>query len=415
MSSENGFQRLIERIDSYRSELIELQRELVATPALGPENGGEGEYKKSEFLEGYLVKLGLKVEVYNAPDERVPDKVRPNLVVKYPGEDGSKTVWVLAHMDVVPPGEYELWDTNPFELVEKEGKLYGRGTEDNHQGLVASVLALRSFVDEKVNPRHNVGLVLVSDEEAGSKYGLDYLLKHHPELFRKEDLILVPDFGKPDGKSIEIAEKSILWLKFKTIGKQCHASTPYKGRNAFKAASNLIVKLDQLHQKFNSTSELFDPSKSTFEPTKKEANVPNINSIPGEDVFYLDSRILPEYDVAEVEKTIHGYVKEVENEFGVRIEVTDEQRSVAAPPTSKDSPVVKALMKAIKEVYEVEPEIIGIGGGTVAAFFRRAGLSAAVYSKLDEVAHQPNEYCHIDNVIGDAKVFAHVMLFGEGG
>jgi succinyl-diaminopimelate desuccinylase len=414
MSSENNYRRLLERIDSYRSELIELQRELVATPALGPENGGEGEYKKSEFLEGYLVKLGLKVEVYNAPDERVPDKIRPNLVVRYPGEDRSRAVWVLAHTDVVPPGEYELWDSNPFELVEKEGKLYGRGTEDNHQGLVASVLALRSFIEEKITPGYNIGLALVADEECGSEYGLDYLLKSHPDIFKKDDLILVPDFGKPDGKSIEVAEKSILWLKFKTIGKQCHASTPYKGKNAFKAASKLIVKLDQLHQRFDATNDLFDPPKSTFEPTKKEGNVPNINTLPGEDVFYFDCRILPEYDVAEVEKAIHGYVEEIGKEFGVSVEITDEQRSVAAPPTPTDSPVVKALTKAVKKVYEVDPQVIGIGGGTVAAFFRRAGLPAAVYSKLDEVAHQPNEYCHIDNVLGDAKVFAHVMFFGEG-
>jgi succinyl-diaminopimelate desuccinylase len=72
--------------------------------------------------------------------------------------------------------------------------------------------------------------------------------------------------------------------------------------------------------------------------------------------------------------------------------------------------VVKALQAAVREVYRVEAAAMGIGGGTVAALFRRAGFEAACWSKIDETAHQPNEYCHIDNMIGDAKVFAHIFL-----
>ena len=53
---------------------------------------------------------------------------------------------------------------------------------------------------------------------------------------------------------------------------------------------------------------------------------------------------------------------------------------------------------------------MGIGGGTVAALFRRAGIRGGLLVALDETAHQPNEYCIIDNMVGDAKVFAHIML-----
>ncbi len=86
------------------------------------------------------------------------------------------------------------------------------------------------------------------------------------------------------------------------------------------------------------------------------------------------------------------------------------QRAAAAPPTPPDAAVVKALKKAIKAVYGTDSRAIGIGGGTVAAYFRRAGYEAACWSKVDETAHQPNEYCIIDNMIGDAKVFAHIMM-----
>ena len=101
---------------------------------------------------------------------------------------------------------------------------------------------------------------------------------------------------------------------------------------------------------------------------------------------------------------------EIEKEFGVTITLSSEQREEAAPATPTDAPVVIALAAAIKAVYGVEAKPMGIGGGTVAAFFRRKGFHVVVWSKIDELAHQPNEYTHIDNMVGDAKVFAHLFM-----
>jgi len=114
--------------------------------------------------------------------------------------------------------------------------------------------------------------------------------------------------------------------------------------------------------------------------------------------------------VEEVEAKIQEMMKEIEQQFGVKISIKSPQREPAAPPTPVDAPVVQALKKAIKEVYGREGKPMGIGGGTVAAFFRRAGYHAAVWSTLDELAHQPNEYAVLANLLGDAKVFAHVVL-----
>jgi succinyl-diaminopimelate desuccinylase len=184
---------------------------------------------------------------------------------------------------------------------------------------------------------------------------------------------------------------------------------PEKGINSFKAASFLVAELDGLYAAFPETDPLFDPPRSTFEPTKKEANVPNINTIPGEDVFYMDCRILPRYPVEAVEAKIREVASAVEKRFGVRVTVEDKQRAPAAPPTRPDAPVVRALVRAVRDVLGVTGRPMGIGGGTVAAHFRRAGFEAACWSKSDETAHQPNEYCIIDNMVADARVFAHVL------
>jgi succinyl-diaminopimelate desuccinylase len=406
--------KTIEKISSYRNDMINLQRKLTSLVALAPENGGIGEIEKADFLKSYLENIpGVKVEEIRAPDKRVPCGYRPNLIAKCGGMKQGRTVWVMTHMDVVPPGDLSHWRGDPFDVWVEDNFIYGRGVEDNQQGIVSSVFALRALIELGVKPPYDVGLVLVSDEETGSKLGIDFLLAERPELFTQEDYIIIPDAGNEDGTMIEVAEKSIVWLKFTTKGRQCHASTPERGVNAFTAASHLVVKLASLYEAFGARNPLFDPLISTFEPTKKEANVPNVNTIPGEDVFYLDARVLPEYDVNQVLEKVAQYGKEIEEKFDVRVEIEPVQLEAATKPTPPDAPVVKAIQRAIFDLRAKEAKPKGIGGGTVAAYFRRRDYHAAVWSTMDELAHQPNEYCKISNIIEDSKVFAHVFLQGS--
>lgn len=406
----NLMDKIADRIDSFRDEMIDMQIKLCSFPAVSPASGGEGEAKKAECLLEYLNANGFRdISVIKAQDLDAPVGYRPNILAIYKGKSSAKTIWIMTHMDVVPPGELELWNGNPFKAWVEEGKIYGRGVEDNQQDMVASLYALKAFLAEGITPEYDVGIALVADEETGSDKGIDYvLLKSNP--FRPQDLIIVPDAGNKDGTMIEVAEKGILWLKFKTLGIQAHGSTPDKGVNSFRAASFLVTELDKLYDLYSDRDSLFDPPISTFEPTKKEPNVPNINTIPGEDIFYMDSRILPNIELDEIKKKIREMAAKIEKKFNVAISIENVQEAPAAPPTSPDAPVVHALQKAIKAVYGKEGKPIGIGGGTVAALFRRADFDAACWSRVEETAHQPNEYCVIDNMMGDAKVFAHIFL-----
>lgn len=410
MPDRKAFNRLARRLESFRDQMVELQMKLCALPAIAPASGGEGEARKAEFLESYLRQSGITdLMVIKAPDVEAPAGYRPNLLAFCRGRDSSRTIWVMSHLDVVPPGELSQWRGDPFKAWVEKGRIYGRGVEDNQQDMVASIFAVKAMIAENIRPSYDVGLALVADEETGSKKGIEYVL-NNTEVFRDDDLIIVPDAGNCHGTMIEVAEKSILWLKVRTLGKQVHGSTPEKGINSFKAASFLITELQKLYRIYDGKERLFSPPISTFEPTKKEANVPNINTIPGEDVFYMDCRILPRYQVDDVLKTAGKIAAGIEKKFKVKIEIDIVQKAPAAPPTSPRAPVVQALKKAVREVYHKEARAMGIGGGTVAALFRRAGFPAACWSRLDETAHLPNEYCIIDNMIGDAKVFAHIFV-----
>jgi succinyl-diaminopimelate desuccinylase len=402
-------EKLRRRIEEKREQIIRLQRDLTAVPALGPQNGGTGEWEKAQVLVGWLEKLGLgRGTFHSAPDARVPKGERPNLLVTLPGKSTDGTFWIMSHLDIVPPGEPSLWDSDPYTLVVSGDKLIGRGVEDNQQGLVASVFAAACVAELGLTPARNVGLLFVADEETGSDLGIQHLVAN-TDLFRGQDRALVPDSGASDGSCIEVAEKSLLWLRFRIRGKQCHASTPEKGINAFAAGSHLVVRLGALGERFGARDELFAPPFSTFTPTKKEANVPNINTLPGEDVFHLDCRVLPREDLNEVMAAIRGICDGVQRDFGVTVEVQEVQKA-SSPPTPSDAPLVSSLKRAISAVYGVEAVPVGIGGGTVGAFLRKKGIPTVVWSRLEEMAHQPNEYCLLSNLMGDALVMALMML-----
>lgn len=410
MKKTSRFAAVASRIDAFRDEMIDMQVKLCACPAVAPASGGQGEAQKAALLKKYLDQNGFSdISLIKAPDMDAPDGYRPNLLAFYKGKSSAKTIWIMTHMDVVPPGELSQWHGNPFKAWIEKGRIYGRGVEDNQQDMVASLFAVKAFHDEGIKPNYDVGIALVADEETGSSKGIDYVLKNS-RAFRKQDLIIVPDAGDENGTLIEVAEKSILWLRFKTLGKQAHGSTPEKGINSFKAASFLITEFEKLYKAFPLRDPLFEPPVSTFEPTKKEANVPNINTIPGEDAFYMDIRILPKYAVDDVLAKIKKIAAGIEKRFGVEIVMEEQQKGPAAPPTSPRAPVVKALKDAVRIVYKKEARARGIGGGTVAALFRRAGFNAACWSRIDETAHQPNEYCVIENMLGDAKVYANIFL-----
>ncbi|MDR2194108.1 MAG: M20 family metallo-hydrolase [Treponema sp.] len=397
----------------------ELETELTKRPALSPDSGGEGEVDKCEFLEAWLRARGItRLERFDAPDARAKKGIRPNLVATIPGREDARRLWIMSHIDVVPPGERKLWHSDPWTVIQKDDeplgpRFVGRGVEDNQQGLVSSVIAALALVKNNVTPARTVKLLFAADEETGSAYGIHWLLEHKGGLFRADDMVLIPDGGDPKGESIEIAEKNLLWITFTTKGLQAHGSRPDQGNNACLAGAYLAVALyEGLSRTFPAQDPLFDPDYSTFQPTKKEANVPNINTIPGEDVFCMDMRILPRYPLADVLAEIDVIKGGVEARFGVTITEEIAQRSESAA-TSADAPFVKKLSKAVKDVYHVETRCIGIGGGTVAAPLRNRGIDAAVWSRIDDVAHQPNEYARISNIVGDAKVMAALMCDNE--
>ncbi|MGD6810387.1 MAG: M20 family metallo-hydrolase [Candidatus Bathyarchaeia archaeon] len=399
------------QIDNFKQEMTQALMALISIPAVAPENGGDGEDQKAQCLIQLLQEAGFdKIERYDAVDPRVSSGKRPNVVAYLYGTSDQKRLWIITHMDVVPAGEEAAWtETKPFNPTLKGDCIFGRGSEDNGQSLVASIYAMKALKQLGIKPEFTVGLAFVADEEQGSEYGIQYLL--NKGIFRPNDLIVVPDSGNENGSFIEVAEKSILWLKIRTLGKQTHGSRPDKGLNAHRIGMEVALALDKmLHEKHSDRDELFDVPTCTFEPTKKEHNVDCINVIPGEDVIYFDCRILPRYSLDEILADINGLLSYYMEKTGAKITLEILQKQSSPVLEVDNAEIVQRLKTAIKEARGIDVVVGGIGGGSCSAFFRKIGIPAVVWSTILELAHQPNEYAKVSGMVADAKVFALLAM-----
>ncbi|MGC8538780.1 MAG: M20/M25/M40 family metallo-hydrolase, partial [Candidatus Micrarchaeia archaeon] len=131
--------------------------------------------------------------------------------------------------------------------------------------------------------------------------------------------------------------------------------------------------------------------------------------IPGTDVSFMDCRVLPDYALDDVLSYVNsiaaGYAK-----YGVKVEIEPYSRDDAARPTDMNSELVKLLAAKIYKLRGVKIAPVGIGGGTVARYFREEGMQTVVWSTLEDVAHEPNEYAIIENMVNDAKVFSNLYV-----
>ncbi len=378
---------------------------MIKIPAIGPLNGGKGESERADHIMSYLKGFD-SIERKDVRDIHDPSVIRPNILAKKNGKEKG-TVWIVSHMDTVLPGNLEDWDSPPYEPRVEDGKIYGLGTEDNGQAVIASIYGAKYFESGSLSKK-SIGLAIVADEETTSLMGIAHLIEEG--CFSEDDFVVVPDWGVPDGTMIEVAEKHLLWFKACVTGKQTHGSTPNRGLNAYRVSTEFLADLmKKLAEKYSVVNNLYRPPVSTFEPTKSIATVGNINTIPGYDEFYMDCRILPEYNPDEIFEFVKSVAKEHEDCTGAKIEIVLEQRTFSGPPSSVDTEDYLAFKESVESVVNGSVSTVGVGGGTCANFFRVKGLNAYVWQCGGGTLHQPNEHVFLDNIVTDAKVYANLF------
>lgn len=323
-------------------------------------------------------------------------KDRANFIGKI--GQGSPVVGFFAHLDTVPPGDG--WNTDPFEVHVKDGKLYGRGACDDKGNFATAWAAIKAFL--KLTPHFKGTILLVgcADEETGSEYGVRHLITTK----LKTDYAIVPDGGSIN--EIIIGEKGIIRLLVTSQGKQAHASTPNDGVNA-------IDKLITFLNAFNTIS--FDklPYNALFSGFTKSIGVINggfaVNIIPASAQCQIDIR----YPLGITKETVMSLIMDCKNDVLKKDKdshiTIDEIFSSNPHVTDRNSSLIQYFLESAKTLG-LDMNVGTMGGNTDAKPLYFNGVETLVHDLGLDTAHQANEYIEIESIKKAASLYVLTLM-----
>ena len=413
--------RLYKRIDDKRDNLIALTQDLVRIPTMNP----PGEYYRDicEYLSRRLRSSGFDVQLIRATGtpgdcEKYP---RWNVVARRDGANRGDCVHFNSHTDVVTVGEG--WTTDPFGGALIDGKIYGRGTCDMKGGLAASIIAAEAFLEECPTFHGSIEISGTADEETGGYGGVAYLAeKGH---YKHVDHVIIPEPLQKD--RICLGHRGVWWAQLETHGEIAHGSMPFLGDCAVRHMSAVVAEMETslwpaLEDKRTempvvpllarqSTLNINSFHGGQDEP---EANFTGLPSavVPDSARMIIDRRFLIEESVDEVRGEIEAVLEKVKSERPTFSYDLTEMWSVTPTMTEKDAPVVTSIHKAISNVLGKEAEYVVSPGTYDQKHIDRIGRlkNCIAYGPgLLELAHKPDEYVGVDDMLDSAKVMAHSL------
>ncbi|WP_336056689.1 acetylornithine deacetylase/succinyl-diaminopimelate desuccinylase family protein [Nitratireductor sp. CH_MIT9313-5] len=405
-------------IDERRQDLIALTVDLIRFPTINPP--GEAYTPCAEFIGKRLGAAGFDVEYVRGEgtpgdSDRYP---RTNVIARYEGKGPGPTIHFNSHIDVVEAGEG--WTMDPFEGVVKDGRVYGRGACDMKGGLAASIIAAEAYI--AANPDFH-GAIEVSgtvDEESGGYGGVAYLAQKGYFSKPRVDHVIIPEPLNKD--RICLGHRGVWWAEIETEGSIAHGAMPFLGDSAIRHMGAFLAELEK---------ELFPAldRKQTRMPVVPEGarrSTLNLNSVHGgqtEDFqpglpspnvadscrLIIDRRFLLEEDISEVKDEVISILERLKQERpNFRYAVRD-LMEVLPLMTDEDAPVPTAIADAIREVFGKDPEFVISPGTYDQKHISRLGHlhdCVAYGPGILDLAHRPDEWVGIDDMMESAKVMA---------
>lgn len=400
-----------------QKKLVNLTKDLCAFQTVNPP--GDHYDVCTDFLKQYAESAGLKTNKIRVPlshqklymPENCWQYPRYNLVCTWDA-GSSQTIHLNSHYDVVPVSPD--WKTNPFKPVERDGKLYGRGTSDMKGCLAASLMAVIALKQCGLKPAWNVELSFTADEETGGACGAGYLVN---QGIVNPDAAIVCEGGM--GNIVTYGQRGVLWLEIVLEGKAGHGSTPSSGINTFEHGLIIAQKINDLKQKFPQLKTRHEVSTPEYQnPTMTLGGVSGggskVNTIPDRFMFTIDRRLLPEESVKAVKQEfgniVYQHVKPVKG-LTASISVGND---FDAAVTDINEPICQAVGKAVKSVLKKKPKYQLFGAFTDLHFFTNNGSCPTVgYGVEGAGIHSSAEYCVIDSLVKTAQVYAESILLME--
>jgi succinyl-diaminopimelate desuccinylase len=409
---------LMVRIGGKRDDLIQLTQDLIRIPTLNPP--GENYQAICDFLDKRLRGAGFQTQLIRAfgtpgDSEKYP---RWNIIARRDGTNMGDCVHFNSHTDVVEVGSG--WTFDPFGGEISDGKIYGRGACDMKGGMAASIIACESFIEEFPDFAGAIEISGTADEESGGYGGVAYLAEHGHFSPEKVQHVIIPEPLNKD--RICLGHRGGWWAEIETKGEIAHGSMPFLGDCAVRHMGAVIHEFED---------KLFPAmaARRTDMPVVPEgakSSTMNINSIHGgqkeqsEDFDGLPAHCVPDscrividrrFLVEEPLDQVRGEVTDLLE--GLRVTRPDfeyemtELNSVLPSMTDKSAPVVATVAQAIQDVLGKAPEYVASPGTYDQKHIDRIGKlkNCIAYGPgILELAHKPDEYIGIDDMLDSAKV-----------
>lgn len=417
---------LLRRIEAKRPELVELTRALVRIPTVNPP--GEAYRPACELLGERLAARGfeahyLRAEGTPGDSDRFP---RWNLVAHREGSRPGPCVHLNGHIDVVEAGSG--WTVDPWEGEVRDGKLFGRGTCDMKGGIAAAVVAAETLLELEPDLPGAIEISGTADEESGGYGGVAWLARRGFFSKPRVDHVIIPEPLNVD--RVCIGHRGVWWAEVTTHGRIAHGSMPFLGDCAVRHMGAFLQALE---------AELWPKlaRRRTAMPVVPEgarASTLNVNAIQGGQPIgeglpspcvpdscriVLDRRFLIEESLDQVKGEIRAILERLERERpGFRWSLRD-LFEVEPVLTDRDLPVPRTVADAIRTVLGKEPAFVCSPGTYDQKHVARIGgmQDCVAYGPgILDLAHQPDEFVAIDDLVAAAQVLAlsiRSLLRGE--
>jgi acetylornithine deacetylase len=355
----------------------------------------------ADYLDGCGVKSAL---THNA------DRSKANLFATIGPEDRGGVI-LSGHTDVVPVAG-QAWDSDPFRLVARDGRLYGRGTADM-KGFIALALALvpPALSQPLATPLH---VALSFDEEVGC-LGVPELIAALPQGGARPRLAII---GEPSEMRVANAHKCIEFLRTRVTGHEAHSSAPERGVNAIAAAVEIISEIGRIASECRSAA----PPDSRFDPPYTSFNIGRIkggtavNIIARDCVFEWEFRTIPGEDAAALRRRVDDFV---ERDLLPRMRAAYPDAGVATETAASVPPLVPdpaSPAAAIARAMTGANETTTIAFATEAGLFQSAGIPAVICGPGSiAVAHQPNEYITREQLAAGGDFLSRLLNWARRG
>lgn len=415
--------RLMTRIVSMRDDLVQLTQDLIRIPTLNPP--GECYRDICDYLDTRLTRHGFDtqlVRAHGAPGDS--DKYpRWNIIAHKSGHHPGECVHFNSHTDVVEVGHG--WTFDPFGGEISDGKIYGRGACDMKGGLAASIIAAEAFIAEFPDFHGSIEISGTADEESGGYGGVAYLAEQGFFAPERVQHVIIPEPLHKD--RICLGHRGGWWAEIETFGEIAHGSMPFLGDCAVRHMGAVIDKFE---------SDLYPAmaARRTDMPVVPEgarSSTMNINSIHGgqaeqaEDFDGLPAHCVPDscrividrrYLAEENHAQVKGEVRSLLDDLSAQRENfrydMRELNHVAPSMTDRKAPVVTTVDRAIQDILGKTPDYVASPGTYDQKHIDRIGKLSnciAYGPGILEMAHKPDEYIGIDDMIDSAKVMAHSL------